>query len=168
MFITRLMTAAERGVLALVVAMTLVAVGLELWGVVQSRTVALADILLLFLYAEVLSMVKVYYARERAAFLYPILIAMTALSRLIVLQSKEMDPMAIFFEATAILILAGALVLMRSPVLRGLVDRGLGERPTGGRSAREKTEAGAGEADGDDNSDTDTDTDTRRGRAPAR
>lgn len=128
---TRLIGMSERLLLGLVVVMTLMAVGLELWGIYQVRDVTLADILLLFLYAEVLSMVKVYYARERAAFLYPILIAMTALSRLIVLQSKEMDPTAIFFEASAILILAIALVLMRSPVLRGLVDRGLGDRPTG-------------------------------------
>ncbi|WP_299441985.1 phosphate-starvation-inducible PsiE family protein [uncultured Rhodospira sp.] len=134
---TRLIGFTEQILLGLVVVMTLAAVGLELWSVVQSRTVTLADILLLFLYAEVLSMVKVYYARERAAFLYPILIAMTALSRLIVLQSKDMDPRAIFFEAIAILILALGLVLMRSPVLRGLVDRGFGDRPTGRRSSED-------------------------------
>ncbi|KAA5605983.1 phosphate-starvation-inducible PsiE family protein [Roseospira marina] len=134
---TSLIGTAERILLGLVVLMTIAAVGLEIWSVVQSRTVVLADILLLFLYAEVLSMVKVYYARERAAFLYPILIAMTALSRLIVLQSKEMDPRTIFFEATAILILAVGLVLMRSPVLRGLVDRGLGDRPTGQPTMRD-------------------------------
>lgn len=134
---THLIGAAERILLGFVVLMTILAVGLEIWTVYLNRTVTLADILLLFLYAEVLSMVKVYYARERAAFLYPILIALTALSRLIVLQSKEMDPRAIFFEASAILILAGALVLMRSPVLRGLVDRGLGDRPTGHPTMRD-------------------------------
>jgi len=126
---TRLIGFAERVLLGLVVVMTVTAVGLEIWAVVLNRTVVLADILLFFLYAEVLSMVKVYYARERAAFLYPILIAMTALARLVVLQSKDMDPRSIFFETTAILMLALALVLMRSPVLRGLVDRGLGDRP---------------------------------------
>lgn len=127
----RLIGVTEQILLGFVVVMTIVAVGLEIWAVYVNREVSLADILLLFLYAEVLSMVKVYSARDQAAFLYPILIAMTALSRLIVLQSKEMDPRAIFFEAIAILILAGALVLMRSPVLRGLVDRGLGDRPSG-------------------------------------
>ncbi|MBK1664706.1 hypothetical protein CKO38_07600 [Rhodospirillum rubrum] len=125
----RLIGIAERFLLALVVVATVAAVSLEVWSLIQVRAVALADILMFFLYAEVLSMVKVYYARERAAFLYPILIAMTALSRLVVLQSKEMNPRSIFFEATAILILAIALLLMRSPVLRGLVDRGLGDRP---------------------------------------
>jgi protein PsiE len=144
---TRLIGMSERILLGLVVVMTLMAVGLELWGIYQLRDVTLADILLLFLYAEVLSMVKVYYARERAAFLYPILIAMTALSRLIVLQSKEMDPAAIFFEASAILILAIALVLMRSPVLRGLVDRSLGDRPTG-HPAMDQREDGTTQADG--------------------
>ncbi|MBB4285637.1 phosphate-starvation-inducible protein PsiE [Roseospira goensis] len=149
MAFARAMTVIERGVLALVVVLTLAAIGLEMAAVYAQRTVALADILLLFLYAEVLSMVKVYYARERSAFLYPILIAMTALSRLIVLQGKEMDPKSILFESVAILILAGALVLMRSPVLRGLVDRGLGDRPTGAPHMRDGTpEADRGAAGG--------------------
>ncbi|SDH21288.1 phosphate-starvation-inducible protein PsiE [Roseospirillum parvum] len=132
---TNLMRFSERVLLGLVMLMTLAAVGLEVRDVVISRTVTLADILLLFLYAEVLSMVTVYYAQDRAAFLYPIVIAMTALSRLIVLQGKEMDPRSILFEASAIFILALALVLMRSPVLRGLVDRSFGERPLGDGSA---------------------------------
>jgi len=135
---TRAIGFVERTFLALVVVMTIAAVGMELWSVVQVRTVALADILMLFLYAEVLGMVKVFYAREQAAFLYPILIAMTALSRLIVLQSKDMDPRSILFEASAILILALALVIMRSSVLRGLVDRGLGDWPTPDVSTDEK------------------------------
>jgi phosphate starvation-inducible membrane PsiE len=44
---------------------------------------------------------------------YPLLIANTALARLIVLQGKEMDPQNVLFEAVAILVLAGAIVVLR-------------------------------------------------------
>lgn len=106
----------ERTILVVVGILTVMAVGLELWRIAVNRDVTLADILLMFLYAEVIGMVAVFYASRRIVVIYPIFIAITALARLIVLQGKDMDPLNILFEAAAILILAIAVILLaRSP-----------------------------------------------------
>jgi protein PsiE len=102
----------ERGLLLLVAVMTLAAAGIEMWGVIEARSVDLADILLMFLYTEVIGMVAVFYTGRGAPFIYPILIAITALARLIVLQGKDMAPENIVFEAAAILLLAIAIVVL--------------------------------------------------------
>jgi len=104
----------QRGLLVLVALLTLGAVSVEVWEIVTSRTVNLADILLMFLYAEVIAMVAVFYTGRGQPFVFPIFIAITALARLIVIQGKDMDPVNIVYEAAAILLLAvAAVVLMR-------------------------------------------------------
>ena len=104
----------QRALLVLVALLTLGAVSVEIWEIVTSRTVNLADILLMFLYAEVIAMVAVFYTGRGQPFVFPIFIAITALSRLIVIQGKDMDPINIVYEAVAILLLAiAAVVLMR-------------------------------------------------------
>lgn len=104
----------ERLLLILVAAMTLAAAAIEVWGVYSSRSIDLADILLMFLYTEVIAMISVFYTGRGSPFVYPIFIAITALARLIVLQGKDMAPENILFEAGAILLLAvAAVVIMR-------------------------------------------------------
>ena len=104
----------ERGLLFLIALMTLGAVGLELLRVWQAQNINLADILLMFLYTEVIGMVAAFYANAAVPVVYPIFIAITALARLIVLQGKEMAPQSIIFEASAILLLAiAATILVR-------------------------------------------------------
>ncbi|MBA3324309.1 MAG: phosphate-starvation-inducible PsiE family protein [Rhodobacteraceae bacterium] len=98
--------------LILVGGLTVIAAGLELWAIVENRAVALADILLMFLYTEVIGMVSVFYISRTLVVIYPIFIAITALARLIVLQGKDMDPLNIVFEAAAIFILALAVLLL--------------------------------------------------------
>ncbi len=92
--------------------MTLLAAATEIGRVVQVQEVNLADILLMFLYTEVLGMVGVFYTGTGGAFVYPIFIAITALARLIVLQGKNMAPENIVFEASAILLLAVAAAII--------------------------------------------------------
>lgn len=103
----------EKAILLLILLLTAGAVIVELKVVWDSRTIEIADILLLFLYTEVISMVGVFYRSHVIPVLYPIFIAMTALARLIVLQSKDMEPATILFEASAILILALAAFALR-------------------------------------------------------
>jgi protein PsiE len=110
---TRAIRHVEQLVLFLVGGLTLLAVGLELYKVYERQDVVIADILLLFLYTEVLSMVAVYMESRRVPVTYPLLIANTALARLIVLQGKEMDPQNVLFEAVAILVLAASIVVLR-------------------------------------------------------
>ena len=72
----------------------------------------LSDLFLLFIYAEVLGMVGSFYASSRLPVTLPIIIAMTALTRMIILQSKEIDAVNIIYEASGILILALAAYIM--------------------------------------------------------
>ncbi len=103
---------AEHGLLIVIAAMTLLAAGTEVWRVIQVQEINLADILLMFLYTEVVGMIGVFYTGKGSAFVYPIFIAITALARLIVLQGKNMAAENIVFEASAILLLAIAAALI--------------------------------------------------------
>jgi protein PsiE len=103
----------EKSILLLILLLTAGAVLIELNVVWQNQTIEIADILLLFLYTEVISMVGVFYRSQVIPVLYPIFISITALSRLIVLQSKEMAPETILYEASAILVLSLAAIALR-------------------------------------------------------
>lgn len=102
----------ERAIIVLIVVLSVGAVGLEVHNIWVRQTIVIADILLLFLYTEVISMAGAFYQSRRIPVVYPLLIAITALSRLIVLQSKDMDPVSILYEATAALILGIAAALL--------------------------------------------------------
>ncbi len=106
--------AIERALLIIIALLTLGAVAIELHRVWLAQTVNLADILLMFLYTEVIAMIAVFYTSSGSPFVYPIFIAITALARLIVLQGKEMAPQNIVFEASAILLLSvAAMIILR-------------------------------------------------------
>lgn len=105
----------ERVLLVIIAVMTLGAAAMEINRVVVAQTIDLADILLMFLYTEVIGMIAGFYGGRESAFVYPIFIAITALARLIVLQGKEMAPEKIVFEASAILLLSvAALIIART------------------------------------------------------
>lgn len=105
----------ERALLIVAAAMTIGAAAMEIYGVYLAQTITLADILLIFLYTEVMGMIAVFYTGRGSPFVYPIFIAVTALARLIVLQGKDMAPENILFEAGAILLLAiAAVVIVRA------------------------------------------------------
>ena len=92
---------------------TVIAVGIEISKMFQNRSVTLADLLLMFLYLEVLAMVRVFWHQQSISITLPLLIAITALARFIILQGKEMDPAALVYEAVAIVLIAGAIVVLR-------------------------------------------------------
>ena len=103
---------AERGILLLIAVATIFATVVEIVRIIEVQTVNLSDLFLLFIYAEIIGMVGAFYASSRIPVTLPIIIAMTALCRLIVLHSKEMDPMMLFAEAGAIAVLAAAAYVM--------------------------------------------------------
>ena len=103
---------AERSILLLIAVATLFATGVEIIRIVEVQTVNLSDLFLLFIYAEVLGMVASFYANNRIPVTLPLIIAMTALTRMIILQSKDLNAINIIFEATGILILAIAAYIM--------------------------------------------------------
>ena len=92
---------------------TVIAVGIEIYKMFQNKSVTLADLLLMFLYLEVLAIVRVFWNQQSISITLPLLIAITALARFIILQGKEMDPTALVYEAIAIVLIAGAIVILR-------------------------------------------------------
>ena len=107
----------EKGLLTLIAILTVVATLQEIIIVYEANKVNLADLLLLFIYIEVLGMIGIFFASNRIPITLPLFIAMTAIARLIILQGKEMEPITLVYEAGAILIIAlGCLVIRYRPV----------------------------------------------------
>ena len=100
-------------VLLLILVSTIVAIGLEIKKMFMSESVNLADLLLMFLYLEVLAMIRIFWESQEIRITLPLLIAITALSRFIILQGKEQDPSALVYESAAILLIAIAIVVIR-------------------------------------------------------
>ncbi len=106
-------TVSEKVLLGLIGTLTMVAAGLDVYQMLMIEIkIELADLFLLFIYAEIIGMVGAFYASNRIPVTLPIIIAITALCRLIVLHSKEADPLVLVAEAGAILVLAGAAYMM--------------------------------------------------------
>ena len=103
----------EKSLLTIVAVLTIIATFQELLAILDARKVQLADLLLLFLYTEVLGMVGAFYKSKKIPITLPLFIAMTALARLIILQGKEMEAITLLYEAGAILILALACLAIR-------------------------------------------------------
>ena len=80
---------------------------------IEKMKVELADLLLLFIYVEVMGMIRVYLLNEEIRITYPLIIAITAISRLIILQKKDLDPSILIYESVAILIIAVAIIVLR-------------------------------------------------------
>ena len=99
--------------MVIIIVSTVIAVGIEMYKMFENRSVTLADLLLMFLYLEVLAMVRVFWNQQSISITLPLLIAITALARFIILQGKEMDPTALVYEAIAIVLIAGAIVILR-------------------------------------------------------
>ena len=99
-------------VLAVLVA-TIIAFFVELSVMYETKSVGLADLLLMFIYIEVLGLVRSYWETRAVRITYPLVIAITALARFIILQDKNSDPTNLIYIALAILIVALATVVVR-------------------------------------------------------
>ena len=105
-------SAAERLLLVIISLLTMLAVALELAHFADSGRIRLADLLLLFIYLEVIGMAYAYYATHSVPVTLPVLIAITGITRLIILQGKEAEPSKLLFEAGAVLLLAISLAIL--------------------------------------------------------
>ena len=103
----------EKIVLSVLIVCTIIAIGMEVQGMIEVYRVTLADILLLFIYIEIIGMIKEYWISKVIRMSYPLFIAMTALARMIIMQRKDVDPSAYVYESIAILIIAIAIVVLR-------------------------------------------------------
>ena len=103
----------EKLVLSVLIVCTIIAIGMEVQGMIAVYRVTLEDILLLFIYIEIIGMIKEYWISKVIRMSYPLFIAMTALARMIIMQRKDVDPSAYVYESVAILIIAIAIVVLR-------------------------------------------------------
>ena len=103
----------EKIVLSVLIVCTIIAIGMEVQGMIAVYRVTLADILLLLIYIEIIGMIKEYWISKVIRMSYPLFIAMTALARMIIMQRKDVDPSAYVYESIAILIIAIAIVVLR-------------------------------------------------------
>ncbi len=94
--------------LIIIAIFTIAAMGQEISTLISNRRVELQDLLLMFIYAEVLGMLAAFYSSHRIPITIPLFIAMTALSRLIILQGKDGNPAILLYESGAIIMIAGA------------------------------------------------------------
>lgn len=111
----------EKAVILVILASTITAIIFEILKMIDAQYVELADLLLLFIYVEVIGMVRVYMISNRVRMTYPLFIAITALSRLIILQGKDSNPELLLYEAGAIVLVAIAVIILRLryvPILR--------------------------------------------------
>ncbi len=106
MNIYKWITAAEKGILILIALFTVYSVGTEMYTVLVTGKITLTDLLLMFIYAEVLGMVAAFYKYNKIPIAIPIFIAITALCRLIILQGKGISTVDLMYESGAVLLLA--------------------------------------------------------------
>lgn len=112
----------EKILLVTIAIATIFATFQEILTLVENRSVQLADLLLLFIYTEVLGMVGVFYKSNRIPITLPLFIAITALSRMIILQGKGSDPENLIYESLAVLLLAISCLIIRQPSITSLFN----------------------------------------------
>ena len=99
--------------LVIILVSTVIAFGQEMYQMILVQRVTLADLLLLFLYLEVLAMVRVFWESQSIQITLPLFLAITALARFIFLQGKSLNPEILLYEAGAIVLIALAIVILR-------------------------------------------------------
>ena len=100
------------GLLVIVIA-TVIAVGQEVMVMVDKRRVDLNDILLMFIYLEIIAMVQIYYEEHRLPIRYPIYIAIVALARYVILDAKSFNSWQLFEVGLTILLLTLSVLVVR-------------------------------------------------------
>lgn len=93
--------------------MTVIAMGQEVWTVILNRHVSLADLLLMFIYLEVLAMVGLYLKSGKLPVRMPLYIVIVALARYMALDMKNLETWRMLGLAGAILVVAMAILVIR-------------------------------------------------------
>ena len=106
MLIKRIIDVTEKCFLVTIAIFTVGAMVQEVIVLIEQRSVALKDLLLMFIYAEVLGMVAAFYQYRKIPINLPIFIAITALCRLMILQGKGISTVDLIYEGCAVLLLA--------------------------------------------------------------
>lgn len=110
----------------------------EVVGMARAARVTLADLLLMFLYLEVLAMIGQYFKSGQLPVRFPLYIAMVAMARYIILDIKDMTELRMLAVSAAILLLTAAVLIVRYghtrfPYREGEEDDAGGGQSPGGR-----------------------------------
>ncbi|MFO7953546.1 phosphate-starvation-inducible protein PsiE [Thioalkalivibrio sp.] len=103
----------EIAVLVVIAVATVIAILQEIAAMISAMWVGLADLLLLFIFLEVLAMVGIYLRSGRLPVRLPIYIAIVALARYVIIDMKDMDVWELIAVTAGVLILAGAVLVLR-------------------------------------------------------
>ncbi len=99
--------------LFLILIVTLIAGGQAVWAMLQHGTIALSDLLLLFIYLELITMVRMYFTSRKLPVRMPLYIAMVAIARHIVVDANHAEYLGILMIAVAVLVLSLAVLVVR-------------------------------------------------------
>jgi len=102
----------QLGLLIILIA-TMIAIGQEIGLMIGKAKVELKDLLLLFIYLEVLAMIQIYYEQHRLPIRFPIYIAIVALARYIILDSKSFAPWQLLEIGITIALLTLSILIVR-------------------------------------------------------
>ncbi len=102
----------DLGLLVIALA-TVIAMGMEIYTLIELQRVSLADLLLLFIYLEVLSMVSIYLDSGKLPVRMPLYIAIVALARYMILDMKNLDNWRMLAIAGAAFLIASTIMLIR-------------------------------------------------------
>lgn len=100
------------GLLIILVA-TIIAVGQEIILIFHKGAIALKDLLLLFIYLEVIAMIQIYYQEHRLPIRYPLYIAIVALARYVILDAKSFEQWQLLEVGFTIVLLTIAILVVR-------------------------------------------------------
>ena len=128
--ISKYINLAEKTLLIFIAFATIYATVQEIYELVKIKRVLLADLLLLFIYTEVLGMVAAFYKFRKIPITVPIFIAITALCRLIILQGKGINTVDLLYESGAILLLALSALAIRWNLINLVRPKGEADRET--------------------------------------
>ncbi len=99
--------------LSMILLATIVATGIEIHHMWVQKNVMLTDLLLMFIYIETITMVKIYWESGKLPVRMPLYIAIVAIARYLIIDVKDMEALRVVAVAASILIIAIAVLLVR-------------------------------------------------------
>ena len=99
--------------LSIILLATMVAGGIEIRHMWVQQTVLLTDLLLMFIYVETVTMVKVYWESGKLPVRMPLYIAIVAIARYLIIDVKDMEALRVIAIASSILLIAVAVLVVR-------------------------------------------------------
>jgi protein PsiE len=112
-FAQKSLTLTAQIVLIVIAVATVFAIAQEIGHVWEAGSITVGDLLMLFLYLEVISMLNHYLGSGNLPVRYPLYIGIISLARFLVLDIKDIDAFKMFALSGSILLIAAAILIVR-------------------------------------------------------